>query len=508
MVREGTYILSRGRPRNRSCCMFLKRKSRKSPSEKKMLTLGSLNLGYFLQNLYGPLFSKSPQSSFHYESHMQRKELKNIDSTIFLGSFVLPGIPMAVPEEVSLSLSSTKQSKGELAVLEYDKKVKEEYTLSSLLGCDEPCLQSFYNTSKRNALRILDHAFDNSLALLMTLQDKTFVIENRFPLGGGNSGNHGYQNNAQALDCSLVFDSSGRVDHILVGQQNCGRDPAAAQLALCACFTRLTFQWHLLSSHLLAVQSIYSLAATSLPKTHPLYILLHQHGCQVNTVDLKKGKILVQDNMARDWSFTPQGVEQLFHQWQRNFHLEDLTFLKMAETKGSIWKKAQETWTAIQTYVTQWVQKTDRKDCFDLDTYRFWNELQALPHQVIAPQNNVLNQDNLILFLTQYIYVSIFVHEHVGDQATDIIENSYLWIPILDSASQETRRETRRDTRRDTLLSLERFRLIYLEATKDAYHLNQSTWIETLPSCYQPIARNFQSTMNGIDPRYKLGINS
>jgi hypothetical protein len=46
-----------------------------------------------------------------------------------------------------------------------------------------------------------------------------------------------------------------------------------------------------------------------------------------------------------------------------------------------------------------------------------------------------------------------------------------------------------------------------LEATKETSRLNEHGWIAQLPPQYQPVAKTFQTTMNEIDPQYKLGVN-
>jgi hypothetical protein len=268
-----------------------------------------------------------------------------------------------------------------------------------------------------------------------------------------------------------------------------------AEIALCACFTRITFAYHLLWSHLLTAQTFYTLAAQHLTNNHPLYELIHPHGFQVNGVDWKKGAILVRDNMAVDWSFKASGVKKLFHLWQDHFTLDKL--LPHFSSKlpfSSFQQKEQETWQVISVYVKNWFSQMKMNKKGVQEYTSFSQSLSEIPH---------FRSYSLPQLVKIFLYVSIFIHEHVGDQATDIIENSPLFVD-KERLSRPT--DTRFTSKQ--ILSKEKFRVIYLEATKDAYHLNQEEWIHSLPIEFQKIAQEFQSKMNQIDPQFKIGINS
>lgn len=431
-----------------------------------MIALGFLNQGYGLYNFC---------SSIGIEPTKKRVTLQPalMDSTSFLGDFVLPGIPVLAQERPG----------REKPLLYFDQFLQQEYKWNIFR---QPCLQEwmFSKRSATQGLHVLNRAFENSLALLLKHVDGQIMIRNRFPTNR-------YRDNLLPLDIDIIYDSRGQVTmfvyegHGVHVNHNCNdkKIQQLVQIALCSCLTQLTFKWHLLSTHLLCAQTIYSLAMTKLPKNDPYQVLIAAHGAEVTSVDLKKGASLVKNDMAKDWSFDEQGVKDLFHSWQSTFNINDYGFNSLLPTRGAFYLKALQTWKAIEKYVFSWIQLLPPPSS---------DFMQELIHRKLLQGTE---KKQLATFLCNYIYMSIFVHEHVGDQATDIIEHSYLFVPKTPNSEQ-------------TLMSLERFRLVYLEATKESYHLNRPEWIERLPVSYRSIAKKFQEKMNEIDPEYKLGVNS
>ena len=276
----------------------------------------------------------------------------------------------------------------------------------------------------------------------------------------------------------------------------------AVSLVLAGAATFLTMRDHLYYTHLLATGSIWCLAARNLPPTHYIYKLLHPHTYAVNRVNVRKG-IGLMDVFKEDFSFTPQGLKELFEICFKEFkfsyfmpdEIEKRVGRKAAEL-SSVLQAARRMWKATQKYVNVWFANgTSSIPDSDIYAKRFIADVKSLPYNIDISADNPT--DFIRQLLTLVIYISVFYHEAVGDAIEPLAKVMLPWIAKVPT----------KETRRKQLVSKAVVLVVFWAATTYEYQLSKDDWISSLDRWMQKPARQFQEESCTVHKFFEVGVN-
>jgi hypothetical protein len=441
------------------------------------------------------------KQNFSYESPLSRSpcdKIQLLDSTVFLPSTVLPGIPVVALEKKQWNVEHF------INVAMHVRRIFEfEYKWSPW---QEKYLFRYMMDRRIRNQYVLDNVLNNPI--LFALRAKTpssFQLKLHFDQTE-------IRPDVSGLDCRVSFqlqNSCVKVKDIFLNDPlSQSRDrPYKKAVILCAAFTMITFRFHLLNSHLLSVQTIYSYGAKSLPNDHLLYALIHPHGYQVCPLDLRKVPALAKEQLTKDWSFTPQGASSLFCKWQKTFSLNKLSFPHWSkrfkncnmEQISPLYTLLKAAWTTIHFYVNAWIHRmylNTRALQKDLSVQQFWKCLTSCSHKLVC--NQTLTRKNLVQLVATFIYVSVVVHHYVGKEMEETSKETFLFVP---------RDLTDHKITKKLFLSEQYFQLVKQEATRQAYPLREMEWIHCMPESFQDLALDFQKKMIALNSDFYLGIN-
>lgn len=457
-------------------------------------------MSLLLDLIKGCYLEGTKRNHFVYKSPLHRKpcdEIDLVDSQVFLGSNVLPGIPAILPDDADDD-TTRKQT--------IEKEDKHVTFVNSILESLNSC---FFYESKVSPLnrkvkelkarlslgkQVLANALETPLLFLLKCKaENEFGLDLDFGLTPIRVG--ATKINTQL---NLTLKPSGE----FAVPKNC-----VHERVLCAAFTWITLKQHFLESHVLCVQTLYCLAAKHLSRSHPIYLLLHPHGYQVMGVNYKNGPSLLQESFCKQWSFTPKGTVGLMHKWQQEFALPSMSFpvfaarfkkQKNLRNVSHFYCLLENCWHVIEEYVSNWLQQVyqtqQEKAENDPELRNFWKALLKIPY--LRCQTFTLQRLHSVI--STYIYVAICYHQFMFREGQQLYQACVTYIPKNMNNSKELKQ---------LLVSQESFKVVELQATKGALLLKEDHWISAMPLPFRHLSQEFQQKMISLDLELNLGIN-
>lgn len=278
------------------------------------------------------------------------------------------------------------------------------------------------------------------------------------------------------------------------------------RIAMCSVSTLMIMRTHFFYCHLLCGMTLFNLATQHLSFEHPILQFMLPHGFQTNHVNIAKGKTLMEQSFTQDFSFTKTGLTSLFTHWMQSYDIRDLSFpQQLARLQGP--KSSQKILSppllegsrvhnVVTHYVTAWLKETYPTDellLHDQELSTFYQAVKELPFR--STFDLALTRHSLILLLSTWLYVHVYLHFEHGDEGENLMQ--YVTLRIPSTPEEEIEAEVGKQF----------FYLIFTSVTKKTFLLNRTEWIQALPKNLQPHALDFQRKLFHINPNLELGIN-
>ena len=187
--------------------------------------------------------------------------------------------------------------------------------------------------------------------------------------------------------------------------------------------------------------SIFNLAQTHLGVSHPVMQFMIPHGYQINHVNSAKGKTLIEESFAVDFSFVPSQLRLLFKAWMNDYDIRHLSFPYQLHQLGLTLQddlsfsgplfEGLRVYRAIRSYVHSWLEECypDEKTLSnDSKMLLFYEKLTKLPFSsTFGPQ---CSKKNLYRLLTTWLYVNIYLHFEHGDEGQELMKSRLCECPL------------------------------------------------------------------------------
>ena len=309
------------------------------------------------------------------------------------------------------------------------------------------CVSWVDECKKPQQEKIWENALDNPLALCLKEEG---VLKAHL-----NFGKRNYKDSVLPLDCKVTLKHSetkkGKLQLLSIEHQGKVYTPdhpkwkKIVDLSVCAASTYTTFREHFLFSHILTTQTLHVLATHVFDQDHPIYQLIYIHSNAICWVNVCKGIPLLQASFTKDFSFADGDLKNYFGHLAGEYDIYALNPLKRLEhaqlsCKSSVYDQGITCWKIFEEYVSNWVAITyqEHEVTEDVQLVQFWDLCKTYPH---LSNLGELTKANLITVLTTLIWVSIFHHETVGDEASDLMKATNVMIPKDDLDGQAKREQ-------------------------------------------------------------------